>query len=223
MAETNYSRQAPGKIIDRIALHKRKKMFRIFLQEFPGHHTNSVLDVGVTADKRALSSNYFEQLYPVKSKIIALSNQDASHLETIYPGLIFKQGDARELPFTDQSVDVVFSSAVIEHIGSSNDQKRMLAECYRVAKQGVFITTPNRWFPIEVHTLLPFLHWLPKKMHRHLLKSLRLTFYANENNLNLVDRLTLTTMCNELSIPHFYFKSIQTCGLTSNLMLIIKK
>ena len=25
----------------------------------------------------------------------------------------------------------------------------------------VFVTTPNRWFPLEVHTLLPFVHWLP--------------------------------------------------------------
>ena len=26
----------------------------------------------------------------------------------------------------------------------------------------VFLTTPNRWFPIEVHTRLPLVHWLPK-------------------------------------------------------------
>ena len=25
----------------------------------------------------------------------------------------------------------------------------------------MFVTTPNRWFPLEVHTLLPFVHWLP--------------------------------------------------------------
>ena len=25
----------------------------------------------------------------------------------------------------------------------------------------VFLTTPNRWFPIEVHTRLPLVHWLP--------------------------------------------------------------
>ncbi len=26
----------------------------------------------------------------------------------------------------------------------------------------VFVTTPNRRFPVEVHTRLPFVHWLPK-------------------------------------------------------------
>ena len=26
----------------------------------------------------------------------------------------------------------------------------------------MFLTTPNRLFPIEVHTHLPFVHWLPR-------------------------------------------------------------
>ena len=30
----------------------------------------------------------------------------------------------------------------------------------RVGKR-VFLTTPNRWFPVEVHTRLPLVHWLP--------------------------------------------------------------
>ena len=102
------------------------------------------MDLGVTADKSALSSNYFENLFPHKNKIIAVSNQDAKFLEATYAGLQFRQGDARDLPFADKSVDVVFSSAVIEHIGSYANQKRMLSECLRVAKKGIFITTPNR-------------------------------------------------------------------------------
>jgi len=31
-----------------------------------------------------------------------------------------------------------------------------------VAKSG-FITTPNKYFPIEVHTRTPLIHYLPKK------------------------------------------------------------
>ena len=29
--------------------------------------------------------------------------------------------------------------------------------------------TPNRWFPIEFHTLLPLVHWLPPEHFRKLL------------------------------------------------------
>ncbi len=36
-----------------------------------------------------------------------------------------------------------------------------MAEALRVGRR-VFLTTPNRWFPIEVHTRLPVVHWLPQ-------------------------------------------------------------
>lgn len=73
------------------------------------------------------------------------------------------EGDARELPFPDNSFDYVFSNAVIEHVGGRDGARKMLAESARVAKVGAFHTTPNRWFPIETHTQLPFLHWLPRE------------------------------------------------------------
>jgi ubiquinone/menaquinone biosynthesis C-methylase UbiE len=223
MSEIYYSRQKPGNWLDSLSLKKRMEMLNIFFSEFPGSSISSVLDVGVTSDKKALASNYFEKHYPVKSKITALSNQDASFLEEVYPGLKFQLGDARQLPFNDQSMDVIFSSAVIEHIGSYENQKTMLQECYRVAKHGIFITTPNRWYPIELHTILPLLHWLPKFIHRKILKLLGLSFYAREENLNLLDRWQLEKMCHELGIKNFVIKSISTFGFTSNLILIATK
>jgi ubiquinone/menaquinone biosynthesis C-methylase UbiE len=198
-------------------------MLDMFSSEFPTNSFSKVLDVGVTADVNWLTSNYFEKYFPVKSKIIALSNQDATFLEEIYPGLQFKRGDARKLPFADNSLDVVFSSAVIEHIGSFEEQKQMIAECFRVAKRGVFLTTPNRWHPMEVHTLLPFLHWSPKRIHRSILKMIGLQFYALEANLNLLDRKTLSRACTEQGIRHFSVKGVKTFGFTSNLVLVMKK
>ena len=72
------------------------------------------------------------------------------------------QGDACALPFADGSFDVVFSNAVIEHVGDIDRQRLFVAEALRVGRR-VFLTTPNRWFPIEVHTRLPLVHWLPER------------------------------------------------------------
>ena len=222
MSDLNYTVQAPEGLIDQLALKKRLQMLAHFQEAFPYTSFDKVLDVGVTADTKALASNYFEAYFPDKNRIIALSNQDAVFLETLYPGLTFKRGDAKQLPFADNSIDVVFSSAVIEHIGNVAEQRQMIAECLRVAKRGIFITTPNRWHPIEAHTLLPFIHWLPKKWHRVLLKCLGLTFYADEQNLNLLDAKTLHRIACSLNHTAT-IRRIKTGGLTSNLILIIKK
>ena len=72
------------------------------------------------------------------------------------------RGDACALPFADKSFDYVFSNAVIEHVGGVKRARLMLAESVRVARKGAFHTTPDRKFPIEVHTQLPLLHWLPR-------------------------------------------------------------
>lgn len=49
---------------------------------------------------------------------------------------------------------------MIEHVGSREAQKAFVAELARVAKV-VFLTAPNRWFPVEHHTGLPLAHYHP--------------------------------------------------------------
>ena len=49
-----------------------------------------------------------------------------------------------------------------------------------------YITTPNRWFPVELHTFLPLLHWLPQHWHQAILRRLGKAFWADTANLNLV-------------------------------------
>jgi ubiquinone/menaquinone biosynthesis C-methylase UbiE len=69
--------------------------------------------------------------------------------------------DGRNLPFDARSFDWVFSNAVIEHVGAWSEQQRFASEIRRVASRGYFVTTPNKFFPIEPHTMLPFYQFLP--------------------------------------------------------------
>jgi len=84
----------------------------------------------------------------------------------------FVQGDARKMPFLDASFDWVFSNAVIEHVGDFQQQQRMAAEVRRVARKGYFIATPNKRFPIDPHTYLPFFHLLPERVRVGLARSI---------------------------------------------------
>jgi len=111
--------------------------------------------------------------------------QDAKFLETEYPGLTFIQGNGLDMLFEDNSFDLVFSSAVLEHVGSFEKQCRFFNECLRVSRKYVFLTTPNRFYPVEFHTYLPFVHWLPKKIHRKILNLIGQKELALEENLIL--------------------------------------
>jgi SAM-dependent methyltransferase len=77
-----------------------------------------------------------------------------------HPEVAWVEADARALPFADGSFELVHCNAVVEHL-PPDDQRLLLAECCRVAHRAAFVATPNRWFPIEVHTRIPFVHWLP--------------------------------------------------------------
>jgi hypothetical protein len=68
--------------------------------------------------------------------------------------------DGRALPFRDQSFDLVFSNAVVEHVGHEEEQRRFVAEHARVGISWA-CTTPNRWFPAESHTRTMLRHWSP--------------------------------------------------------------
>ena len=206
----------------KMAFRIRKKIYRKLAEAVELENLEKILDVGVTADSEAAYSNFFECFYPHKERITALSDQDAGVLENIFPGLKFVQGDGCALPFADKEFELVFSSAVLEHVGAFERQKKFIAEAVRCSSKYVFLTTPNRYHPFEFHTYLPFLHWLPKKWHRALLKIIGLDYLCREENLNLLNRRSLHDICRQLGIEDYSIQHVTFLGLPSNLLLIIK-
>lgn len=55
--------------------------------------------------------------------------------------MILKIFDGYNIPFPDETFDVVVSVDVIEHV---EDYERLIKEMLRVSKKGVFLSTPNR-------------------------------------------------------------------------------
>ena len=64
----------------------------------------------------------------------------------------------KPLPFADKAFDIATSNAVLEHVGSTENQVRFVAELLRVARR-VFVSVPHRYFPVEHHTAIPLLHF----------------------------------------------------------------
>jgi SAM-dependent methyltransferase len=121
-----------------------------------------VLDVGAEVNPNNYEELQFIDIYQWKNNLSAV-NISAEHISIIkesYPEIKAVVCDACKLPWPDKSFDVVYSNAVIEHVGSFEKQKAMADEIMRVGKRW-FVTTPNRWFPFEFHMRLPFITWLP--------------------------------------------------------------
>ncbi len=157
------------RLTDEISLRSRRRKFGLFMETMAPTADTKVLDVGVddfafgdlsTNESSCGTLNFFEDMYPWQDQITALGLHEGTRFRESYPQARYVQGDALELPFEDGAFDVVFSNAVIEHVGGEEEQRRFVGEALRVAPR-VFVTTPNRWFPVEVHTRLPVVHWLP--------------------------------------------------------------
>ena len=190
-------------------------MFDFFMSVMQPTPGTRVLDLGVTPDRTLAESNYFEQAYPFKSSITAASIEDATFLETAYPGLKFVQIKGGDLPFPDDYFDVVYSSAVIEHVGDRRAQQHFVSEILRISKR-FFITTPNRQYPLEFHTVLPLVHWFPQPVHQKILRALGKDFWSHTENLNLLTPGSLRALfqpCSSLDIYKY-----RLLGLPSNLV-----
>ncbi len=202
-------------VITRFNIAARKKFFRSFMDAMAPTEQSTVLDVGVTPDQTAADSNFFEQWYPWPNRITATSIEDASHLESSHPGLTFIQTSGDRLPFADRQFDIAFSTAVIEHVGDREQQRQFLAELLRVSKR-FFLTTPNRWYPVELHTYVPLLHWLPQRHHQRALRRLGKTQWAETENLNLIGEQELRALFPEGIAPTI--SGARFFGLRSNLL-----
>jgi len=103
-------------------------------------------------------------------------------------------GNAMDLNgIADQEYDVSFSNSVIEHLYTLENQKRMASEIQRVGKYH-FVQTPNKYFPVEPHYVLPFFDFLPAPVKYNVLiktKLSRLKKWSHEDAKQYVDEIRL--------------------------------
>lgn len=196
------------KIFNKIKVHCKKKY--------------KIIDIG-TAPVLSRHENFFLNHYKYKNNITCFSNQNLSILKKKFANLKTIQGDGRDTKLPSNSFDLVISNATLEHVGNFKKQCKFINELYRIAKKKCIIVTPNRYYPIDTHTMIPFIHWLPKQIHRKILKFLKYNFLSKEKNLNLISAKDLKKICKLNNIYNYKIDSINFYFLKSNLILILNK
>jgi SAM-dependent methyltransferase len=158
------------------ATRLRRQRFQILLdmvKDYSG--VVSILDIGGRPNywDTMLEGSALSQKFD-----ITLLNYESSHLSTPHPRYKVLIGDGRSMPqFRDQQFDIVFSNSTIEHVGDFDDQAQMASEVRRIGKQ-YYVQTPNRYFPIEPHFVIPFFQFLPIPVRAAIVQRFDLNGYA---------------------------------------------
>lgn len=179
-------------VLDRLkndlAFRVRKRIFARFMREFAPGSDARVADFGVSGHRDHPAHYFFESLYPHRDQltVIGRAAEEAGWFAEAFPGVKFLEADLRAIPLPTGYFDYGICNAVVEHAGLAEQQAVLVSEVCRVCRCVLF-TTPNKRFPVELHTGLPVLHWLPDKAYRVVLRRLGFAYFADVENLNLLD------------------------------------
>jgi hypothetical protein len=208
--------------LDKLLLKKRLEISSIINNVIRDTVIHDALDIGTTGDEKNASSNTVIRNIKNVQRFKCLSDQ------VIKSNFFYKklkksitENLSREELY-EFSSDLVISNATIEHVGGQLKQKKMVENIIKLTKKIFIITTPNRFYPIELHTKIPLLHWFPKPIYRKILKIIGLSFYSNEENLNLVGVSELKEMLNNQKIT-YEIKFLKLMFFKSNIIIIGKK
>ena len=126
----------------------------------------AIVDLGGTREYWNILS---EKVLNEKNIRITIVNNESNTLLAAEKHFTYVAADACCMAeFADNSFDLVHSNSVIEHVGGWERMEAFAHEVRRLAPE-YFVQTPNFWFPLEPHYMLPCYHWLPVYMQIRIL------------------------------------------------------
>lgn len=165
----------------------RQSRAEVFRRYFQLGESTKILDLG-SEDGSNIAS--ILENAGVQPSNVYIADIDAELIErgrknySFNPVLLDETGS---LPFGDGFFDVVYCSSVIEHVtvpkelvwngaadfeAIAEKRQRSFADEIKRVGRGYFVQTPARSFPIESHSWLPFIGYLP---HKAQIPALKLT------------------------------------------------
>lgn len=222
MINKNTYLRSHTKFTDKIIHNKRLEIISIIKDRLGNDNFKDILDIGTTADASESSNLIIKSLKDFET-YKSISDQEI--LSSFFSKTLQKS-------ITDEfsndeveaySSDVVISNATLEHVGSYQEQLKMLKNIIKLSKKLFIVVTPNRMHPIEFHSKIPFIHWLPKKLHRKILSIFGLKYLSKEENLNLLKKIDLIHLMKKFNNIDYDLKYVNFLLFKSNIILIGKK
>lgn len=222
-----------SKIVWKFSAQARKKRAQMFRRYFSIDENTKILDLGSENGTNIFNVLQNTSYNPANVYIADINKNAVEEGKRNYGFNAVLIDETGKLPFADKFFDIVYCSSVIEHVTitksdvwtwkdgkefnaeSWKHQKLFADEIIRLGKQ-YFVQTPSRNFPIESHTWLPIVGYLPRRQFLPILKlSNRFWVKQAEPDFNLLDKTDMKRL-----FPDAEIFSEKKYGLTKSIMAI---
>lgn len=168
----------------------RAKRIKPFVALFDQYHKKygyvNIVDLGGTRTYWGIISDEILSKYNVTITLVNISFSQQSVDEERFK---YVEGDCCHLNmFDDNSFHIAHSNSVVEHVGDWNNMILFSKEVLRIAP-AYYIQTPNFWFPIEPHCMIPFFHWLPRQVRIFLVLKLNIGNWIKQDSVDSAVRI----------------------------------
>lgn len=166
---------------DSLAEKYRSRRWERLHEQFPDLEDMTVVDLGGT-----VSSWRRAPVRPRRVVVLSFEPEGAEDVDWIES----HYADACNLPaeLTSLRADLVYSNAVIEHVGGAERRQRFADTVHLFAKHH-WVQTPYRYFPIEPHWLFPGFQFLPVSTRVAISRHWRLVHTPNHDRQAAVDNV----------------------------------
>ena len=221
MINKNTYLRSHTKFTDKIINKKRLEIISIIKDILDNDNFKDILDIGTTADTNKSSNIIIKSL---KNFEAYKSISDQKIISSFFSKTLQKSitDDFSNEEVEVYSSDVVISNATLEHVGNYQEQLKMLKNIVKLTKKLFIVVTPNRMHPIEFHSKIPFIHWLPKRLHRKILSIFGFEYLSKEQNLNLLKTRNLINLMKNFNNIEIDVKYVKFLLFKSNIILIGK-
>jgi 2-polyprenyl-3-methyl-5-hydroxy-6-metoxy-1,4-benzoquinol methylase len=110
---------------------------RVLRKKLDLHHTLSLLDIGAGG-----ADVFDDSVHPLDITVLDRNPRVCEYLKMQVPYSVVC-GDARHLPFSDRSYDVIHASLFLHHL-NEEEMREMLTSCLRISRHGIIINDLRR-------------------------------------------------------------------------------
>ena len=195
----------------------RARRWEWFRSQFPDIGSMSVIDLGGTVEAWMRA--------PVRPASVHVVNLESEPAAVTADWIRADTGDACDLPrhITGGTYDLVFSNAVIEHVGGHVQRMRFAENVHKLADRH-WVQTPYRYFPVEPHWLFPGFQFLPLAVRAQVSRKWPLVHTKSSSRLEGLEAAMGVELLSRSEMMYYFPSSAiypeRVAGITKSLVAI---